>query len=85
MHRLIALRTFGNLNMTKHSTRLILKISYFTISVSELVLRNKIRFVARVRNADNYMAALLVIILLSKKCLYFSNHTRLATISQFLF
>ena len=39
--------------MSKHSSRLILKISYFRISASELVLRNKIRFVARVRNVDN--------------------------------
>ena len=40
----------GVLTMTKHSSRLILKISYFIISnTSELVLRNKIRFVARVR------------------------------------
>ena len=35
--------------MTKHSLRLILKISYFRISASELVLRNRIRFVARIR------------------------------------
>ena len=34
----------GILYMTKHFLRLILKISYFTISASELVLRNKIRF-----------------------------------------
>ena len=35
--------------MTKHSSRLILKIPYFIISsVNKLVLRNKIRFVARV-------------------------------------
>ena len=35
--------------MTKHSSRLILKISCFIISsTSVLVLRNKIRFVARI-------------------------------------
>ena len=38
----------GVLNMTKHSSRLILKISCFIINSSELVLRNKIRFVARI-------------------------------------
>ena len=44
----------GVLNMTKHSSRMILKIPYFTVnSVGELVLRNKIRFVARVRNLNN--------------------------------
>ena len=48
--------------MTKHSSRLILKISYFIISISELVLRNKIRFVARVHNVDNCTVALLAIV-----------------------
>ena len=39
----------GILNMTKHSSRLIVKISYFIIdSTRELMLRNKIRFVARI-------------------------------------
>ena len=57
--------------MTKHSLRLILKISYFRISASELVLRNTIRFVARVRNVNNYTIALLVIVLLSRTYLFF--------------
>ena len=61
------------LSMTKHSSRLILKISYFTISASELVLRNKRRFVARVCNGDNRTVALLVIVLLSRTCLFFNN------------
>ena len=47
--------------MTKHSSRLILKISYFTINASKLVLRNEIRFFARVRNVDNCAVTLLVI------------------------
>ena len=35
--------------MTKHSSRLILKISYFIIiNTSELVLRNKIQFVINI-------------------------------------
>ena len=59
--------------MMKHSSRLILKISYFIISVSELVLRNKIRFVARVHNVDNCTVAALVIVFLSKTCFFFNN------------
>ena len=47
--------------MTKHSSRLILKILHFTISSSELVLRNKIRFVAWIGVVDNYAITLLVI------------------------
>ena len=34
--------------MTKHASRLILKMSCFTINASELVLRKKVRFVARI-------------------------------------
>ena len=49
--------------MTTQSSRLIFKISYFTISASELVLRNKVRFVTRVRNVNNCTVALLVIVL----------------------
>ena len=65
----------GVLNMTKYSSRLILKIFYFTISASELVLRNKIRFVVRVCNIDNCTVALLVIVLLtiSRTCLFFNS------------
>ena len=49
--------------MTTHSSGLILKISYFTISGSELVLRNMIRFVARDCNVDNCsVIALLAIV-----------------------
>ena len=59
--------------MTKHSSRLILKIFDFIISTSELVLRNKIRFVARVRIVDNCTVAILVINLSSRKCLFFNR------------
>ena len=51
MHRLIALRAHFRECFEYDEaldSRLILKISYFIISTSELVLRNKIRFVARV-------------------------------------
>ena len=57
--------------MTKRSSRFILKIFYFTINAGELVLRNKIRFVARVRNVDNCTVAFLVIVLLSRTCSFF--------------
>ena len=67
---------------TKHSSHLILKIFCFTINASELVLRNKIRFVARIRNVDNCTVALLVIVLLNKKCFLV---VLLATVLRFSF
>ena len=68
--------------MTKHSSRLILKIFHFIISLSELVLRNKIRFVARVHNVDNCTVIPLVIVFLSKTCFLI---TLLAIVSRFSF
>ena len=59
--------------MTKHSSRLIFKISYSTINASELVLRNELRLVARVHNVDNCTIAILVIVLLSRKFLFFNS------------
>ena len=66
--------------MTKHSSRLILTISCFTINASELVLRKKIRFVTRIyvecitivcRITIDLTIALLVIVLSKKH--FFGN------------
>ena len=52
--------------MTKHSSRLILKILHFAVNgTSELVLRNKIRFVTRIR-VD--LTVVILVIVLSTKC-----------------
>ena len=55
--------------MTKHSSRLILTISCFTINASELVLRKKIRFVTRiyVECITIDLTIALLVIVLSKK------------------
>ena len=63
----------GVLNMIKHSSRLILKIFNFMISsTSELVLRNKIRFVARIHVESVDLTIALLLIILSRKCSFSS-------------